>query len=51
MKIKMIEIYERSRFWNPDESEKFVLRLKLYGSQEEMEKVRARIFNLEKEEK
>lgn len=51
MRTKFIEMYERSRIFKAKDSERFAIRLKLYGSQEEIEKVRKAIFNLEEGEK
>ena len=48
MRTKYIEVYERSRLFRAPDSERYALRLKLYGSKAEIEKVREAIFNLEK---
>jgi hypothetical protein len=45
LKTKRISISER--FFFNDDKEKYVLRMKLYGSQDELEQIRAAIFNLE----
>ena len=51
MRTKLIEIYERSRIFRAQDSERYSLRLELYGSKEEIEKVREAVFKLEEGEK
>lgn len=48
MKVKRFRAWKRW-FQPSDSSESFELEIHLLVSQEELEKVRARIFNLEKE--
>ena len=51
MRTKFIEIYERSRIFRAQDSERYALRLKLHCSQKEIEKLREAIFTLEEGEK
>lgn len=47
MKTKHLEIFERSRLVRSGESDRYTLRLKMYGSLAELEKVRDAVFKLE----
>ena len=46
VRTKYIEIYERSRLFRASDSERYSLKLKLYGSLAEVEKVREAIIKL-----
>jgi len=47
LKTKHLEIYERSRWVRDGDSDRYTLRMKIYGSLAELEKVRDAVFKLE----
>ena len=49
MRTKYVEIWERSRFVGASDSERYAIRVKIYGTLDEVESVRDAILRLQKE--